>query len=246
MPDTAAPVDEDQPAFAATLLDQQIQTGDDVTWRRTLARVQARAGNLPAARTQVERVLSGAPLDEEMLALRSVLDAADGHADTALRSLEEATQRLPKGPLLAELRTELQAAGQDKTKIHAVVARSLAAELGPPPAPAARVRAESDVLDKAQVKRLRQLERQRVGAALFNEVEVLDALKLTPEQAEALEAKARELTPKGNPFAEPGRPPALACRIYPGPSDPAGLPPAEELRAALVAAASTTQHRTGR
>jgi predicted Zn-dependent protease len=128
---------------ALTLLDQQIQNGDDVSWRRTLARVQARAGDLPAARTQVERILSGAPLDEEMLALRSVLDASEGHSETALRGLEEASQRLPKGPLLAELRTELQAAGQDKMKIHAVVARSLAAELGPPPAPAARVRAEA-------------------------------------------------------------------------------------------------------
>jgi hypothetical protein len=49
-----------------------------------------------------------------------------------------------------------------------------------------------------------------------------------------------------DPFAEPGRPPALACRVYPGPSDPAGLPPAEQLRAALAAAASTSQHRTRR
>lgn len=39
-----------------------------------------------------------------------------------------------------------------------------------------------------------------------------------------------------DPFAEPGRPPALACRVYPG---PAGLPPAEQLRAVLAAAGST-------
>jgi predicted Zn-dependent protease len=128
---------------ALTLLDQQIQAGDDPAWRRTLARVQARAGNLPAARTQVERILSGAPLDEEMLALRSVLDAAEGHVDAAVRGLEDASQRLPRGPLLAELRSELQAAGKDRAKIDAVVARSLATELGPPPAPAARVRAEA-------------------------------------------------------------------------------------------------------
>jgi predicted Zn-dependent protease len=128
---------------ALTLLDEQIQAGDDPAWRRTLARVQARAGDLPAARTQVERILSGAPLDEEMLALRSTLDVAEGRTETALRGLEEASQRLPKGPLLAELRAELQAAGQDRAKTDAVVKRTLAAELGPPPAPAARVRAEA-------------------------------------------------------------------------------------------------------
>lgn len=33
-----------------------------------------------------------------------------------------------------------------------------------------------------------------------------------------------------DPFAEPGRPPALACRIYPGTG---GLPPADRLRQAL-------------
>ena len=70
---------------ALTLLDQEMQAGDSAIWRRTLARVQARAGDLRAARTQVELVLSGSPLDEEMLGLRSVLDAAGGHVETALR-----------------------------------------------------------------------------------------------------------------------------------------------------------------
>ena len=40
-------------------------------------------------------------------------------------------------------------------------------------------------------------------------------------------------------FAEPGRPPALACRVYPGPAGPSGLPPAEQLCVAIAAAAST-------
>jgi hypothetical protein len=37
-----------------------------------------------------------------------------------------------------------------------------------------------------------------------------------------------------DPFAEPGRTAALACRIYPGPHGPSGLPPADQLRAALT------------
>src|SRR5262249_17828234 len=94
-----------------TLLDREVQTPADPAWRRTLARVQVRAGNLPAARTQVERVLSGSPLDEEMLLLRSVVEAAGGHVETALQRLDEASRNVPKSQLLADLRNELQAAG---------------------------------------------------------------------------------------------------------------------------------------
>ena len=47
-----------------------------------------------------------------------------------------------------------------------------------------------------------------------------------------------------DPFAEPGRPPALACRVYPGPAGPSGLPPAEQLRAAITAAATTAAPET--
>jgi hypothetical protein len=39
-----------------------------------------------------------------------------------------------------------------------------------------------------------------------------------------------------DPFAEPGRPAALACRVYSSPSEPAGLPPLQRLTAALAAA----------
>jgi len=128
---------------ALTLLDQEIQSGDSPTLRRTLARVQARAGNLEAARTQAERVLSSAPLDEETLELRSALDAAGGHVEAALVGLDAASRQLPRASILAELRSELQAAGNDQKKIDRVVARTLARELGPPPASAARVRAEA-------------------------------------------------------------------------------------------------------
>jgi tetratricopeptide (TPR) repeat protein len=105
--------------------------------------VQARAGDLQAARTQVERVLSSAPLDEETLELRAALDAAGGHLETALRGLDEASRQVPRAQLLAELRSELQAAGDDRKKIDAAVSRTLARELGPSPASAARVRAEA-------------------------------------------------------------------------------------------------------
>jgi hypothetical protein len=37
-----------------------------------------------------------------------------------------------------------------------------------------------------------------------------------------------------DPFAEPGRPPALACRRYPGAAGPSALPFAEELTKALA------------
>jgi predicted Zn-dependent protease len=128
---------------ALTLLDQQIQTGDNPAWHRTLARVQARSGNLQAARTQVDLVLSRAPADEEMQGLRGVLDAAEGHVERAVANLEEASRRAPRAQLLADLRGELQAAGNDRKKIDDIVARTLARELGPPPAPADRVRAEA-------------------------------------------------------------------------------------------------------
>jgi hypothetical protein len=38
-----------------------------------------------------------------------------------------------------------------------------------------------------------------------------------------------------DPFAEPGRPVAVACRVYPGPAGVSGLPPADEVRRALTA-----------
>ena len=41
-----------------------------------------------------------------------------------------------------------------------------------------------------------------------------------------------------DPFAVPGALPALACRIYPGPDGPTGMPPLRELRQALKRAAA--------
>ena len=37
-----------------------------------------------------------------------------------------------------------------------------------------------------------------------------------------------------DPFAEPGRPAAVACRVYTGMAGPSGLPPADELQRALT------------
>jgi len=41
-----------------------------------------------------------------------------------------------------------------------------------------------------------------------------------------------------DPFAVPGAQPALACRIYPGPDGPTGMPPLRKLRQALKRAAA--------
>lgn len=41
-----------------------------------------------------------------------------------------------------------------------------------------------------------------------------------------------------DPFAVPGAPPALACRIYSSPSGPTGIPPLRDLRQALKRAAN--------
>ncbi len=41
-----------------------------------------------------------------------------------------------------------------------------------------------------------------------------------------------------DPFAEPGRPAALACRVYSGPTGPSGLPPADQLQQAVTDATS--------
>jgi hypothetical protein len=42
-----------------------------------------------------------------------------------------------------------------------------------------------------------------------------------------------------DPFAEPGRLPALACRVYPHPDGPTGVPDLRHLRQALQHAAGT-------
>jgi hypothetical protein len=43
-----------------------------------------------------------------------------------------------------------------------------------------------------------------------------------------------------DPFAEPGRPPALACRVFAGPAGSSGLPPAGQLHEAVIYAAQTS------
>lgn len=44
-----------------------------------------------------------------------------------------------------------------------------------------------------------------------------------------------------DPFAQPGRPPALACRVYPGPDGPSPLPALSDLRQALKRAAEPSR-----
>ena len=43
-----------------------------------------------------------------------------------------------------------------------------------------------------------------------------------------------------DPFANPGHAPAMACRVYPGPDGPSGIPDLRVLRQALKRAADTT------
>jgi tetratricopeptide (TPR) repeat protein len=53
------------------------------------------------------------------------------------------------------------------------------------------------ILKPEQAKRLRQLERQREGLFVFQDLEVLKAIKLTPEQAEAVQEAAKPLLRAG-------------------------------------------------
>jgi hypothetical protein len=61
----------------------------------------------------------------------------------------------------------------------------------------ARERSLNNVLRPGQVKRLRQIERQREGFTVFEDYEVLDALKLTTEQAEAIKNASKEISRRG-------------------------------------------------
>ena len=82
----------------------------------------------------------------------------------------------------------------------------------------------------------------------------LDDVGLTgTEFATAVVATAEEATRIGfigsptilvdgeDPFAVPGARPGLACRIYPSPTGPTGLPPLRELRQALKRAAAAVR-----
>lgn len=69
----------------------------------------------------------------------------------------------------------------------------------------------------------------------------------TPAQAErrGFVGSPTILIDGNDPFAEPGQPAAVACRIYRTTGGPAGLPDLRQLREALKRAAATNVHSSG-
>jgi tetratricopeptide (TPR) repeat protein len=65
----------------------------------------------------------------------------------------------------------------------------------------ARTEAEDEVLKPGQKRRLEQLHLQARGLAAFEDLKVLKALKLTPEQAKAIEDASKSVTKKRQEFA---------------------------------------------
>jgi tetratricopeptide (TPR) repeat protein len=128
---------------AVEMLQEAIHAHADSTARLTLARVELRAGDPEGARKRLDAVLAESPVDEEALALRAVIDAASGRVEAALQQLEGALQLLPSSRLLHELQGGLQAAHSDRAAVDALVAETMGRDLGPSPAPWARVRAEA-------------------------------------------------------------------------------------------------------
>lgn len=69
----------------------------------------------------------------------------------------------------------------------------------------------------------------------------------TPEQAErrGFIGSPTFLIDGDDPFAEPGQPAAVACRIYRNTTVAAGIPELRQLRQALKRAAATNRQETG-
>ncbi len=128
---------------AVAMLREALRVHGDPAERLTLARIELRANDAQAARKDLDELLAQRPADEEALALRSVIDAAGGRVETTLALLAEAVQRFPRSRLLHELQASMNAARSDRAAVGALVAETVGRELGPPPAPSARVRAEA-------------------------------------------------------------------------------------------------------
>jgi predicted Zn-dependent protease len=128
---------------AVEMLQEAISARADLTARLTLARVELRAGDREAARKHLDGLLAQRPADEEALALRAIIDAARGRVEESVQQLNDALQLLPRSRLLREIQGGLQAARSDRVAVAALVAETIGRELGPSPAPSARVRAEA-------------------------------------------------------------------------------------------------------
>lgn len=94
----------------------------------------------------------------------------------------------------------------------------------------------ADCPNASSVMELLRLAAGKVGAT---GVEVITTVVETPEEAEAcgFTGSPTILIDGVDPFAEPGRTPTLACRLYSHPSGPTGVPDPDLLRRALKSAA---------
>ncbi|MGZ6058238.1 MAG: tetratricopeptide repeat protein [Myxococcaceae bacterium] len=128
---------------AAAMLQEAIRVRGDPAARLTLARVELRENDPQAARRELDELLSQRPADEEALALHSIVDAAVGEVEPSLAQLSDAVQLLPRSRLLRELQASVNAAQKDRAAVAALVADTVGRELGPAPAPSARIRAEA-------------------------------------------------------------------------------------------------------
>jgi len=128
---------------AVAMLQEAIHVRGDPAAHLTLARVHLRAHDAQAARKELDEILAQRPADDEAVALRSVVDAAGGQVEPSLAQLGDAVQRLPRSRLLRELQGAMNAARTDRAAVAALVADTVGRELGPAPAPSARIRVEA-------------------------------------------------------------------------------------------------------
>ena len=195
---------------AVAMLQEALRARGDPAERLTLARIALRANDPQAARKHLDELLAQRPADEEVLALRSVIDAAGGRVETTLALLAEAVQRLPRSRLLHELQASMNAARSDRAAVAALVAETVGRELGPPPAPSARVRAEAWMSSDDPARRARALARSSRpdaagprGAAAATE---LDGAQGIVDCAQSLPGHRLRGVPRGHPRARAGKP----------------------------------------
>jgi predicted Zn-dependent protease len=110
----------------------------------TMVRVRMRSGDRDGARRQLDEVLLQHPVQEEAVALRAVIEATAGRVDASLSQLNAALELQPTSRTLRDVHARVQSARNDSRAIAALLAETVARDLGPPPAAPSRVRAESE------------------------------------------------------------------------------------------------------
>jgi predicted Zn-dependent protease len=108
-----------------------------------LAGITLRAGDRDGARKRLEALLLQRPADEEVVALRALIDARDGHVEPSLEQLDAALELLPTSRTLRVVRARLRAARNDPAAVAALLAEMTGHDLGPAPAPPSRLRADA-------------------------------------------------------------------------------------------------------